>query len=98
MFKNILKGIQAYSGTFKLMSKLGLWKYFMIPMLISAITAAIIGFTAYGLSDNVGNFIAQIWVWEWGKETFTAISSFIGGIVIVAIGLILYTTMERHPH
>ncbi len=90
MFKNILKGIQAYSGTFKLMSQLGLWKYFMIPMLISVVTATIIGITAYSLSDNIGNFIAQIWVWEWGKSVFTAISSFIGGVIIIAIGLILY--------
>ena len=90
MLNNILKGIKAYSGTFKLMSQLGLWKYFLIPMLISVVTATIIGFTAYGLSDNIGNFIAQIWVWEWGKSTFTVISSFIGGVFIVAIGLILY--------
>jgi len=90
MIKNILKGIKAYSGTFKLMSKLGLWKYFMIPMLISVVTATLIGVIAYSLSDNIGHFIAQIWVWEWGKEAFTAISSFIGGIAIVAIGLILY--------
>jgi len=31
-----------------------------------------------------------VWVWDWGKATFTTISTFIGGIMIVAIGLILY--------
>ena len=90
MIKNILKGIQAYAGTFGLISKLGLWKYFGIPILISVITAALIGISAYGLSDNIGAFIGRIWVWEWGKDTFTAISSFIGGLIIIAIGLILY--------
>jgi len=90
MIKNILKGIQAYSGVFALMSKLKLWKYFMIPMLISFVTAVIIGISAYGWSDNIGRFISKIWIWDWGKETFTFISSFIGAIIILAIGLILY--------
>ncbi|WP_179353445.1 EI24 domain-containing protein [Winogradskyella vidalii] len=90
MIKNILKGIQAYSGTFALISKLKLWAYFAIPILISIITATIIGISAYGLSDNMGRFIAKAWIWDWGKETFTTISTFIGAIMIVAIGLILY--------
>ncbi|WP_178986312.1 EI24 domain-containing protein [Winogradskyella helgolandensis] len=90
MINNILKGIQAYTGAFALISKLKLWKYFAIPIIISVVTALIIGLSAYGLSDNIGRFIASVWPWEWGKETFTTISTFIGGIVVIAIGLILY--------
>nr|WP_321232982.1 EI24 domain-containing protein [uncultured Psychroserpens sp.] len=90
MIKNILKGIQAYSSAFALISKLKLWKFFFIPIGISLFTALIIVVSAYGLSDNIGNFIARIWPWEFGKETFTSISTFIGGIVVLAIGLILY--------
>ncbi len=90
MIKNILKGIKAYTGAFALMSKLRLWKFFLIPIVISLITATIIGVTAYGLSDNIGEFIARIWPWETGKETFTSISSFIGGAVVLVIGFILY--------
>jgi len=90
MFKNILKGLEAYSGTFALISKLKLWKYFAIPIVISIVTALTIGITAYGLSDNIGRFISSIWPWDFGKEIFTSISTFIGAIVIIAIGLILY--------
>ena len=90
MLKNIFIGIEAYSGSFALISKLKLWKYFIIPIAISVITALIIGLSAYGLSDNIGRFISGIWPWEFGKETFMAISTFIGAIVIIAIGLILY--------
>ncbi len=90
MVKNIFKGIQAYSSSLALISKLKLWKYFFIPIIISVITATVIGFSAYGLSDNIGRFIAKIWVWDFGKETFTTISTFIGGIIVLAIGLILY--------
>lgn len=90
MIKNVLKSIKAYTQSFGLISKLGLWKFFFIPILISIVTAVIIGFLAYGLSDNIGYYIAKIWRWEWGKETFATISSIIGGLAIVVIGLILY--------
>ena len=90
MIKNIISGIKAYFGAFALISKLKLWKYFAIPMLISFITAIIIFGSAYGLSDNIGGFIAKIWIWDWGKDTFSTISNFIGGLIIVVIGLILF--------
>lgn len=90
MIKNIIKGIQAYTGTFKLIKTLGLWKYFAVPMAISFFTAVLIGFTAWGLSDNLGNFISKIWFWEWGAETFRTISFFIGALIIIALGFILY--------
>jgi len=90
MFKDILKGIKSYSGTFKLISKLRLWKYFGIPMLISVVTAGLIGFLAWSLSSTIGGFISGIWVWEFGKETFTSFSSFTGGAIIVILGFILY--------
>lgn len=90
MINNILKAIQAYGGTLKLISKLKLWKYFAVPMAISFFTAFLIGFAAWGLSDNLGRFLSQIWMWEWGAETFTAISTFIGALMIIAVGLVLY--------
>ncbi len=90
MIKNILTGILAYAGTFRLINTLGLWKYFAVPMMISFLTAVLIGFSAWGLSDNLGNFISKIWFWEWGAETFRAISNLLGALMIIALGLILY--------
>jgi CysZ protein len=90
MIKNILSGIKAYSGTLKIISQLGLWKYFWVPVLISLITAALIFSSAYALSDNIGGFLAQWWEWDWGKHTVSGISSVFGGILIVVLGFILY--------
>lgn len=90
MIKNILKGIKSYAGTFKLISQLKLWKYFFIPITISIVTATLIGLLAYSLSDTIGGFLSRIWIWETGKETFTAFTNLIGGILIIAIGLVLY--------
>lgn len=90
MIKNILKGIKAYAGTLRLINKLGLWKYFGVPMAISFFTAVLITFSSWGLSDNLGAFISKIWFWEWGSETFRTISDFIGALIIIALGIILY--------
>lgn len=90
MIKNILSGIKAYFGAFSLISKLKLWKYFAIPMLISFITAILVFGSAYALSDNIGAFISRIWIWDWGHDTFSSISNFIGWLIIIVIGLILF--------
>jgi CysZ protein len=90
MIKNILSGIRGYVGAFGLVSKLKLWKYFVIPIVISILTAAVIGLIAYGLSDSIGQYLARIWIWDLGKETFTAFTSFLGAIFVLVIGLILY--------
>jgi len=88
--KNILKAISAYGSSFSLISKLKLWKYFAIPMLISFVTATLIGVSAWGWSDNIGKLIAKAWIWDWGKDTFTTISTVLGGLIILILGLILY--------
>ena len=90
MLKNIILGIKEYTGVFKLMSDLKLWRYFIIPMLISFCTAVLIGVEVYVLSDNLGAYITKIWIWDWGKDTFSSISNFIGGLIVLIIGLILY--------
>lgn len=90
MLKNTIKGLEGYAGAYSLISKLKLWKYFGVPILISFVVAALIAVAAYGWSDNLGAYMAKVWVWDLGKETFTSIVNFVAGIIILALGLILY--------
>jgi len=90
MIKNIFQGIKAYGSSLKLINSLGLWKYFGIPTLISILTAITIGFLSWGWSDNIGSLISKLWIWEWGAETFSSISNFMGAVVVLVIGFILY--------
>jgi len=90
MIKNIISGITSYFGAFGLISKLKLWKYFAIPMLISFFTAIIIFGSAYSFSEVIGAFISKIWIWDWGHETFKTISTIIAGLIIIVFGLILF--------
>ncbi|MFD2825174.1 EI24 domain-containing protein [Leeuwenhoekiella polynyae] len=90
MIQSIFSGLSAYKDSISLMRKLRLWKFFAVPMAISFFTALVIGITAYGLSGNIGHFIAQLWVWEWGAQTVETISTVVGALIIIALGLIAY--------
>ena len=59
MFKDIFKGIKAYAGSLQLISKLGLWKYFGIPILISIVVAALVLISAYALADDFGYYFSN---------------------------------------
>jgi CysZ protein len=90
MIKDILSGIKSYGKAIGLINQLKLWKFFLIPALIGLLTGSAILLFAYTMSDNVGDRIANIWAWEWGKETVTTISHFIGGLLVVLIGITVY--------
>lgn len=90
MIKGILNGLKTYGSSFGLINTLGLWKYFAVPMLISVLTATAIVVSAWGFSDNLGALISKLWPWEWGAQTFSTIADAFGGILIIALGLIVY--------
>lgn len=90
MLKNIVIGFKAYLDAFGLLNKLKLWKYFIIPILISILTAIIIIATALYFAENIGNQIARLWQLDWGGETVSTISHIIGGALILVFGLIIY--------
>ena len=90
MINNILKGLKVYTGTYALISKLKLWKYFVIPIIISVTVFVLIFISAWGFSDNLGDWMAGIWPFDFGKSVFTFISTLIAGIIIFSIGIILY--------
>lgn len=90
MIKEVFNGIQAYFSAFSLLKKLNLWSYFVVPIIISFVLGVFILFSAYGLSDNIGNYIASVWGFSWGKETATSISHFIGGLIVIAFGVVIF--------
>lgn len=90
MIPSTINAVKAYFDSFEIINKLKLWKYFLVPVIISAITALIIGSMTYFLADDLGYYVSKLWPWEFGKETFTAIGNFLSGVAIIAIGFILY--------
>ncbi|GAA4110369.1 hypothetical protein GCM10022393_07380 [Aquimarina addita] len=90
MIKSIINGIKAYFGSFSLIFKLGLWKYFGVPIIISLCTGLFFATLIYFFADDVGYYIAKVWIWKWGSETFSTISTILGGLLIAVLALIPY--------
>ena len=67
MIKQIFSGIASYTEAFGLLSRLKLWKYFIIPTAISVCTVLTILYAAYEFSGTLGHFLAESWIWDWGK-------------------------------
>jgi CysZ protein len=89
MFKNILKGLKAYKDGLEFISELRLWKFFLVPMVISFVLFGLITLTAWGLSDNLGGYIARLYPFEWGAAFFRALSDIIALIAIFSVGILL---------
>lgn len=90
MTQGISKGLKAYFNAYETISRLKLWKYFVIPMVLSLGLFLLIGILSYVFSDNIGSYIASFWIWEFGKETFETISTVFGGLLVLTLGFITF--------
>jgi CysZ protein len=90
MIKAVFKGCVAYFEAYEIISRLKLWKFFAIPMLISLVVFLLIVFVSYAFSDAIGSYIASFWTWDFGKEIFNTISRIFGGLLITVIGFISF--------
>ena len=89
-FKDFSSSIGAYSKALKLISKLNLWKFFFVPALIGLFVGAAIIWMAIGFSDNIGDWIAQVWPFDWGSDGFKTLSHWIGGFIVLAFGIVAF--------
>ena len=90
MLKGFIEGLTSYSKAFKLISKLKLWKYAMVPALISLIFGGSIIFSAYSISDNLGGWLVSWYPWERGLSLLTKIATVFGGLLTGILGLLIY--------
>ncbi len=90
MIKHIFASITSYFEAIKLIKELKLIKFFLIPALIGLVLGILFISTAIGLSDNLGNFIATYWTFDFGKSFVSGLSTWISGFLILLIGIMIY--------
>jgi len=90
MITEFFAGIQSYFKAFRLISKLRLWKFVLIPGIISVLLGVAL-FTAIKLmAAPMGHWMVSWYPFSWGADTLFNISFWIGVVLIAALGLILY--------
>ena len=90
MLKGVYEGSTAYFKVYEVISRLKLWKFFAIPMLISFIFFLMILFISFSFSDAIGNYISSFWTWDFGRDTINTLSRIFGGLLITVIGFISF--------
>ena len=95
MINGFAQGLRAYFEAYQILSRLKLWKYFAIPIVLSVIIFFIIGVLSYFLSEDIGNYIANVWFstfwpWDYGRGTIHNISNMLGAMIVILIGFIVF--------
>ena len=90
MISNLIDGLKAYLEAYEVISRLKLWSFFLIPILISVLIFLNIVLVSIGFSDEIGLYISSFWSWDFGKETINTVSMILGGIILISIGLIVF--------
>ena len=78
MIKDYFAGITSYFTAFKTISELRLWKYFLVPVIISFLVAGGIGLAVWSLSGTLIAWLLPLIPW----------ASFTGWIVNILLGLV----------
>ena len=83
MIKDYLAGITSYFTAFQTISKLRLWKFFLVPIIISFLVAGGIGLTIWSLSGSL-----VTWLLPW--IPWAAVTSWVVTVLLGLIGLVLF--------
>ncbi len=90
MFTGFANGILSYIEAFRLISKLRLWGYVLVPALISLLLGGLIGTSVWNFSDNVGGFLLHLYPFEWGQQIVSSVAAVFGGVLMAGSGLLIY--------
>lgn len=93
MVQSFINGVSAYGRAITFARRHNLWGYFLAPALISILLGILVFGSAWGLSDNLANWAIQLYPWDWGKGVVERIVQVFGGLVIVALGLVLFKNL-----
>jgi len=74
MVRDFFDGITSYFQAFRLIGKLRLWKFVLVPGLISLFLGGLIGFLAWWKATAIGNFILSWYPWEYGSDVIGKIT------------------------
>jgi len=89
MIRDFFDGITAYFRRMPNFSKLGLWKFAFIPSIMGLLFFGVVLFSAINFGDDLGSAMTSWYKWSWGAAFVATLANWIGGILMVVIGLLI---------
>ncbi len=89
MIKDFFDGISSYFGKMANFSRLGLWKYAFVPSIMGLLFFGGVVFSAINFGDDLGSLMTSWYKWSWGASFVAAIANWIGGLLMVVVGLLI---------
>ncbi len=90
MISDFIKGASSYFKAFSIISEMRLWKYLLVPGLLSLFLGGSMAAAAWGLSDNLGLWLQSWYPWEIGAGVIASVAGWIGLALMVIFGLVIY--------
>ena len=93
MLIEILQAIRNYARAWHIVNKLRLWPFFFVPALISLLLGGIIAWSAWSVAGSTASWLISHYPWTWGAATVAKIAAVFSGLLLAALGFILYKNL-----
>jgi CysZ protein len=90
MIQDFIAGLTSYGKAFRDISKYRLWKYVLVPGIISLVLGIAIFSGAWAASDNIGGWLISFYPFEWGSGWIEKVANVFGGLLVGVTGLLLF--------
>ncbi|MEM9822011.1 MAG: EI24 domain-containing protein [Bacteroidota bacterium] len=90
MITEFFAGIKSYFNAFHLISKLRLWKFVLVPGIISVFLGIALFTVVKLMATPFGHWLVSWYPFSWGQDALFNIAFWIGVVFIVALGLVIY--------
>ncbi|MEZ4687970.1 MAG: hypothetical protein R3B47_18480 [Bacteroidia bacterium] len=91
MIQNISKALNSYSTALGMISKHGLWGYFLLPGLICVVVAGLLVAGAWSFQDDLGIWMGGIYpdTW-WGHNAISAAFGYLSFGFAITLTLVIF--------
>ncbi len=79
-----------YQQAFQTMSRYSLWRFAVIPGIISTLLSGALLVWALSRADQLGEWLIGMYPFEWGRETIALLLVWLSGILMIIIALFVF--------
>lgn len=90
MISDIIQGLLAFFRSFSAIPRYGLWKYLFLSGFIGLAVGSGISYGIYGVSDDLGQWLASFWRWDIGRSYVLRLSEWASMLFLFFLFLLTF--------